>query len=194
MRDSIDLQTTNLGENWWSFNMDERSDPENYIYGNYYGADYDSDGFEFRPRPRYSRNHFQNDPDEDDGFFLGTTSYEDDVDPGTNSHEDNVDPSTSSYEGLLALEEAMGKESKGLDLQSIAALPRFAYASSNSQDNTFEQLQCIVCQLDFEEGEFEMSLCKLPCKHAYHFECIRQWLQCKRNCPICNVEVSSTNQ
>jgi len=43
--------------------------------------------------------------------------------------------------------------------------------------------------VEFEEGE---SLIALPCKHSYHPECINQWLQINKVCPMCSAEVSTS--
>jgi len=101
-------------------------------------------------------------------------------------HADDVDSDDDFYEDVLVYEAMMGFERRGLDLQTIAALTQFAYSRSNSQDISFKQKECIVCQSEFK-GE---TMNKLPYKHAYYFECIQQWLQCKGVCPICNAQVS----
>ena len=47
--------------------------------------------------------------------------------------------------------------------------------------------QCAVCQEQFEHGE---DVCMLHCLHAYHKDCLSQWLQDHSTCPNCrrNVE------
>ncbi|KAG9307781.1 hypothetical protein G9A89_023346 [Geosiphon pyriformis] len=45
-----------------------------------------------------------------------------------------------------------------------------------------EQLNCPVCKDDFKEAEEATTL---PCKHAFHDECIRPWLKMNGTCPVC---------
>ncbi|MFS7954808.1 putative transcription factor C2H2 family [Helianthus anomalus] len=45
---------------------------------------------------------------------------------------------------------------------------------------------CAICLQEFEMGETYMAF---ECKHGYHQECIEQWLQKKKNCPVCRANV-----
>ncbi|TVU04668.1 hypothetical protein EJB05_47798, partial [Eragrostis curvula] len=102
---------------------------------------------------------------------------------------EDVDPDEYSYEELVALGEVVGTESKGLSADTIASLPSVTYQAQDKQDENMEQ--CVICRVEFDEGE---SLVALPCKHSYHSECIHQWLQLNKVCPMCSAEVStSTN-
>jgi E3 ubiquitin-protein ligase BIG BROTHER-like protein len=105
------------------------------------------------------------------------------------SHDDmweDVDPDNMSYEELIALGEAVGTESKGLNAQSVAALQQFTYVPE-SKDSSTDQEQCVVCRLEYEKGD---KMLRLPCKHHYHSECIQQWLQHNKVCPVCSAEVT----
>lgn len=50
--------------------------------------------------------------------------------------------------------------------------------------------ECPVCFLTYEEGE---ELRTLPCLHAFHTDCIGQWLTSRRassmTCPVCHTAV-----
>ncbi|KAL6661938.1 hypothetical protein ACP70R_001322 [Stipagrostis hirtigluma subsp. patula] len=100
---------------------------------------------------------------------------------------EDVEPEEYSYEELLALGELVGTESKGLSADTIASLPSVTYQAQEKQDGNMEQ--CVICRVEFEEGE---SLVGLPCKHSYHSECINQWLQLNKVCPMCSSEVSTS--
>ncbi|CAM0952674.1 unnamed protein product [Alopecurus aequalis] len=98
-----------------------------------------------------------------------------------------VDPDEYSYEELVALGEVVGTESRGLSADTLASLPSVTYKTKDVQDGNTEQ--CVICRVEFEEGE---SLVGLPCKHSYHPECINQWLQINKVCPMCSAEVSTS--
>lgn len=38
---------------------------------------------------------------------------------------------------------------------------------------------CVICRLDYEDGE---TLTVLSCKHSYHSECINNWLKINKVC------------
>jgi len=49
---------------------------------------------------------------------------------------------------------------------------------------------CVVCQMDFEEGEAAVKL--RACDHIFHGECIQGWLLgCSAECPVCRVPIST---
>uniref|UniRef100_A0A0D9XAJ5 RING-type domain-containing protein n=1 Tax=Leersia perrieri TaxID=77586 RepID=A0A0D9XAJ5_9ORYZ len=98
-----------------------------------------------------------------------------------------VDPDEYSYEELVALGEVVGTESRGLPADTLASLPSVTYRAQDKQDGNMEQ--CVICRVEFEEGE---SLVALPCKHSYHSDCINQWLQLNKVCPMCSAEVSTS--
>ncbi|XP_078440240.1 E3 ubiquitin ligase BIG BROTHER-related-like [Wolffia australiana] len=98
----------------------------------------------------------------------------------------DVDPDELSYEELIALGEAVGTESRGLTHDRIAALPSVSYKAGDTPELANDQ--CVICQLDYEDGE---ALVALSCKHIYHPDCINNWLQINKVCPICNTEVTT---
>ena len=42
--------------------------------------------------------------------------------------------------------------------------------------------QCGICMDTFQDGE---ELKKLFCSHIYHKDCLNQWIQAKKDCPLC---------
>ncbi|XP_076927035.1 E3 ubiquitin ligase BIG BROTHER-related-like [Bidens hawaiensis] len=111
-------------------------------------------------------------------------------DDGGNSQGswDDVDPDELSYEELIALGEVVGTESRGLSADSIASLQSVVYKTQNAQNGSSET--CVICRLDYEDGD---NLTLLPCKHSYHAECITNWLQINKVCPVCSTEVSTSS-
>ncbi|XP_045188016.2 RING finger protein 145-like [Mercenaria mercenaria] len=64
-------------------------------------------------------------------------------------------------------------------------LPDVTFKSTNTtNENSAEEFQdCAICLSVLSEGK------TLPCKHAFHKDCLRRWLQVKAVCPFCNTEI-----
>ncbi|CAL1387910.1 unnamed protein product [Linum trigynum] len=109
--------------------------------------------------------------------------------PGGHSQDtwEEVDPDELSYEELLALGDVVGTESRGLSADTIANLPSVNYKSGSNESGTSDS--CVICRLDYEDEE---AVTVLRCKHSYHAECINNWLQINKVCPVCSTEVSTT--
>jgi len=101
--------------------------------------------------------------------------------------QDGTDPDNMSYEYLTAIGELVGTESRGVSEAVIGALGEMTFQSaSDGSAGTEEEEQCVICRVEFEEGE---RLKVLPCAHHYHDECIKQWLAINKQCPMCSKEV-----
>jgi len=50
---------------------------------------------------------------------------------------------------------------------------------------------CAVCQDNYKEGD---TVCKLPCGHEYHKDCVHPWLERHCTCPVCRHEVGESQQ
>ncbi|KAJ1951107.1 hypothetical protein FBU59_000354 [Linderina macrospora] len=47
---------------------------------------------------------------------------------------------------------------------------------------------CTICNDEFAE---DRDLTRLPCKHYFHRECIKPWLELHNTCPMCRHELPS---
>ncbi|KAG7984232.1 hypothetical protein I3843_04G148700 [Carya illinoinensis] len=74
----------------------------------------------------------------------------------------------------------------GIDKTAIESLPFFRFSSLKG---TKEGLECSVCLSKFEDAEILRLLPK--CKHAFHVECIDNWLVKHSSCPLCRHKVSA---
>lgn len=74
----------------------------------------------------------------------------------------------------------------GVDKTVVESLPFFRFSSlRGSRDG----LECAVCLAKFEDVEVLRLLPK--CKHAFHIDCIDQWLDKHSTCPLCRRKVSA---
>ena len=65
---------------------------------------------------------------------------------------------------------AMQYLSKAVELPSI----RLCFGSTSKD--------CSICQEVFAVGD---QVLKLPCRHLFHSDCVRGWLEAKTTCPLC---------
>ncbi|CAK9144525.1 unnamed protein product [Ilex paraguariensis] len=85
------------------------------------------------------------------------------------THEENL-------HGLLRSR----SRSSGIDKTVIESLPFFRFSSLNGSK---EGLECVVCLSKFEDSEILRLLPK--CRHAFHMNCIDEWLEGHSTCPLC---------
>jgi len=48
--------------------------------------------------------------------------------------------------------------------------------------NDEDEKNCPICLKNFEQDDIVNNL---PCKHRFHSDCIKQWLQKTNSCPVC---------
>ncbi|XP_039787426.1 E3 ubiquitin-protein ligase ATL31-like [Panicum virgatum] len=72
----------------------------------------------------------------------------------------------------------------GLDAEVVEAFPTMKYAEARAlQVGKGGALECAVCLSEFEDEERLRLLPK--CSHAFHPECIGEWLASHVTCPVC---------
>ncbi|XWS23711.1 hypothetical protein CRYUN_Cryun28dG0038600 [Craigia yunnanensis] len=124
-------------------------------------------------------------------FLEGQDSNDnEDMEEEEEEEEDEIDPDDLSYEELIELGDIIGVEKRGLSQNDISScLIPCKFQSVECKSGTD---RCVICQVEYEKEE---SLVALPnCEHPYHSDCISKWLQIKKICPICNIEISPSNQ
>ncbi|KFK32642.1 hypothetical protein AALP_AA6G269700 [Arabis alpina] len=159
---------------------DEEEDEEEGSNENYYEY-FDSNGFgeDEDEIDEFLEDQESNSNLEDDDFL-------EEEDDDFLEEEDEIDPDQLSYEELIALGDFIGVEKRGLTTTEISTcLNESNYVFSHNKNDID---RCVVCQMEFEEGE-SLVVLRL-CNHPYHSECITKWLQTKKICPICCSEPS----
>ncbi|TQD75752.1 hypothetical protein C1H46_038725 [Malus baccata] len=140
---------------------------------------YDPDNAAFSQSREFDAGDFRFLEDEEIGSSSSSSS---------DQEMDDLDVDELTYEELLALGEFIGEEKRGLPSSEISTClhPYTCKLAVDQSETSIDR--CVVCQIEYEDGE---SLAALSCEHPYHWECISQWLQIKKSCPICSTEVSS---
>ncbi|GFR40161.1 hypothetical protein Agub_g718 [Astrephomene gubernaculifera] len=93
-----------------------------------------------------------------------------------------------SYEDMLALGDLAGKVSKGLKAETLNRLQVERVSTLRATCNASSLDRCCICQLEFEDDD---EATPLPCRHCYHSDCVRQWLQQSKACPVCGKELEA---
>jgi len=118
--------------------------------------------------------------------FLESEGSNDDGDEEEEMEEDEIDVDELTYEELIELGDFIGQEKRGLSANEICScLHSHTFHSAESKSGID---LCVICQVEYEEGE---ALVSIQCEHPYHADCISKWLQIKKVCPICNTEISA---
>lgn len=52
----------------------------------------------------------------------------------------------------------------------------------------YEAINCTIC---LEILECMESVIKLPCKHLFHENCLKEWLSNSKTCPVCRSKVAT---
>ncbi|PSS01908.1 E3 ubiquitin-protein like [Actinidia chinensis var. chinensis] len=87
-----------------------------------------------------------------------------------------------SLDGLIR----SGSRFSGIDKTVIESLPFFRFSSLRGSR---AGLECSVCLSKFEDVEILRLLPK--CKHAFHIDCVDQWLEKHSSCPLCRHKISA---
>jgi len=107
-------------------------------------------------------------------------NYEEFVNPDTRSDDEFarvdvnlIDPNNSDIE----------EEEDDSDYDDIAVTEHEDY---DDDYDSLDEPTCTICFTPFEEGD---RIADLACKHEFHVECLKGWVQRKNACPLCNVKL-----
>ncbi|KAM0848030.1 hypothetical protein ACQ4PT_054642 [Festuca glaucescens] len=90
-----------------------------------------------------------------------------------------------SFSSFLA--RRLQRRTRGLDAEVVEAFPTMRYAEAKAlrvgKKAALAALECAVCLSEFEDDERLRLLPK--CSHAFHPDCIGEWLARHVTCPVC---------
>ena len=73
----------------------------------------------------------------------------------------------------------------GMQTEKIERIPTRRATSEDCKE------QCVVCLENFTKGQVMRIL---PCKHAFHRQCIDKWLESSTTCPICKHDAGKVKE
>lgn len=107
-----------------------------------------------------------------------------DLPPGLQMLLMNTEALAGGYEERLIEVQEMLSRRRGLANETISQVMQFKWGEEGAPENS--QTQCMVCLMDFEDGE---DCRKLPCDHVFHASCVDEWLRRCTDCPICKCNI-----
>ncbi len=54
----------------------------------------------------------------------------------------------------------------------------------------FEDKTCLICMSSLEEGQ---RMGDISCGHSFHVDCLKEWIERRNACPLCNAEVAESH-
>jgi hypothetical protein len=135
----------------------------------------------------------QGEPEDEESIALAIRLQQEDDESalrdalGVAEGEEPVSPSQYSYEQLMRLQETVGMVSKGASAEDIIALRTVTVQAARADSTIILGEQCSICRMEWEP---EDELRVLRCCHAEHAECLDQWLEINKSCPLCQCEVT----
>ena len=102
----------------------------------------------------------------------------------------NNDPLEQDIEGILNQEiidifnSLEGQENQGLSEADIRKKFKIRMLKTPQEIKSMQD-SCVICLCDYK---LKQNVITLTCKHEFHFDCIKQWLDQNTTCPKCRKE------
>lgn len=105
-------------------------------------------------------------------------------------HVFGVKKNVDVFVGELPLDESSDEDEDedqtAVDIRFVAAIQGLEKVKINDDDDDDHVVTCSVCLEDVLIG---LEATTLPCSHLYHGDCIVEWLQSSKFCPLCRFEM-----
>lgn len=134
-------------------------------------------------------------------FDFDVDARENDLRFGPRRDDENLDRLRSDLETFELLFQTLLRHSndhhgdppvQGCPPASKSAIERLPTMKISERDFEDEpKKECCICFLDFEVNK---EVCRLPCGHIFHTDCVAQWLRKKNTCPECRWELETDDQ
>lgn len=62
---------------------------------------------------------------------------------------------------------------------------------TESNKEEFGKLDCSVCKENYKVDD---TICKMPCEHIFHEDCLMPWLNQHNSCPVCRYELPTEDK
>lgn len=73
-------------------------------------------------------------------------------------------------------------------MQRAPLVKNFIAANTNGYKKSYENEECVICMNDFSEEDGK-EIAELSCKHIYHVECLKEWVDKNDTCPTCRAPI-----
>lgn len=84
------------------------------------------------------------------------------------------------------LREEVDDSTAGVNQSLQTQFVHHKFAEDTSKDSSTGET-CSICLADYEADE---DLCRLPCGHDFHDQCISIWIENHSKCPLCNLDLN----
>jgi hypothetical protein len=86
---------------------------------------------------------------------------------------------------MMGITESERGEKSDLLIETLRSIRDGLQLNINSSDVDYSSKTCTICCEDYESGDDIVWSKNRKCKHAFHTECIIQWLMDHDDCPMC---------
>ena len=108
----------------------------------------------------------------------------------TDIEEGNDHVDDDSCASIREIPSGDGEDSERADksdliIETLRSIRDGLHLNINSTDVDYSSKTCTICCEDYESGDDIVWSKNRKCKHAFHTECIIQWLMDHDDCPMC---------
>ena len=130
----------------------------------------------FCPPQEVRQNQEEDDENEDEDEDDDEDEDEDDADEFEDGENETMDEVVS-----YSLEDGMD-----VDVDMVIPATKASIEALEKLEGLNSMGKCMIC---LEQLSLEDEVCRMPCSHVYHADCIIQWLKKSHMCPLCRFKM-----